>query len=222
VLSRAGAFSWDLLIKVGGSLGRSPALPALLSRVAALARRRRLLIVPGGGVFADTVLDEMRRHRLDEATAHRMALLAMDQFGLVLEALCPGSKAVADLRAARRLAADGRVPILLPARLLEDEAELERSFRLTSDSIAALLAGRIGAARLILLKSVDGPGRPITGRREAGLLGRRGLVDPLFAAFLPRAAETWIVNGQKPGELARLARRGGAASRRPRVAPLAG
>lgn len=219
---RHRSFRWDVLIKVGGSLGRSPALPALLSRVAALARRRRLLIVPGGGVFADAVRDEKRRHGLDETAAHRMALRAMDQFGLLLAALCPGSEAVADLRAARRLAAAGRVPILLPARLLEGDGGLERSFRLTSDSIAACLAGRIGAARLVLLKSVDGPGHPIAGRGEAGTLVRRGLVDPLFADFLPPAAETWIVNGQKPRELTRLARLRATARRGPGVAPRAG
>lgn len=210
-------FRWEIVIKVGGSLGRSPALPALLARLTALGRRRRLLVVPGGGVFADAVRDEQQRLGLDETTAHRMALLAMDQFGRLLEALCRGSEAVEDLRVARRLAAAGRVPILLPARLMAGEKGLERSFRLTSDSIAAYLAGRIGAARLILLKTVDGPERPIAGREEAESLCRRGLVDPLFPVFLPAAAETWIVNGQRPAEPMRFARRRGR-RRRPSAA----
>ncbi len=59
----------DVVIKVGGSLGRWKGAT-------------NVLVIPGGGVFADLVRAEYRRARLTDHAAHRMAILAMDQYGL--------------------------------------------------------------------------------------------------------------------------------------------
>jgi 5-(aminomethyl)-3-furanmethanol phosphate kinase len=192
---------WDLLIKVGGSLGRGPSLPALLASLAELARRRRVLIVPGGGVFADVVRAEWARHSIDEARAHRMGLLAMDQYGVLLSALCPRSRTVTDLRTARRVSRAGRTPILLPSSIIDRDGSLERSFRLTSDSIAAFLARRVGAACLVLLKSTDRPDGKVASRAAARELVRLGIVDPLFPEMMPPDAETLILDGRRPERL---------------------
>jgi aspartokinase-like uncharacterized kinase len=174
-----------------------PALRAL----ARAARERRILVLPGGGAFADAVRAARTRHALDEPVAHRMALLAMDQYGVMIASLAPGARAVRSIAAARRAAAAGRLPVLLASALVDRAVRLERSFRLTSDSIAAWLAGRAGAARLVLLKSAGGMPRRLTGPRDARRLARRGLVDPLFAAHLPRGADVWIANGQRKGSI---------------------
>ena len=225
------SFRWDLLLKVGGSLGRSASLRPLLQRIALLAHRRRLLVVPGGGVFADLVRDQMTRQRIDEKTAHLMALLAMDQYGLFLSSLIKRSTGVDNLRAAELVAEAGRVPILLTASLIRREPGLERSFRLTSDSIAAFLAGRLRSAHLVLLKSVRKPAERIRNRAGAEALVRRGVVDPLFAEMLPARTTAWVLCGRRPEELdrfmpaiprsgARLSRaRSGPAPRRHRAGP---
>ena len=198
------SFRWDLLLKVGGSLGRSAALIPLLQRIALLARRRRLLVVPGGGVFADLVRGQMARRRIDERTAHHMALLAMDQYGLLLSSLSKRSTGVDNLRAAELVAEAGRVPILLTASLIRREPALERSFRLTSDSIAAFLAGRLRTAHLILLKSVRKPAERIRDRATAEALARRGVVDPLFPEMLPPDTSAWVLCGRRPEVLDRF------------------
>jgi len=209
-------FRWDLLLKVGGSLGRGASLRPLLQRIALLAGRRRLLVVPGGGMFADLVREQTRRRNVDEGTAHNMALLAMDQYGLLLSSLARRSAAVDTLRAAELVAEAGRVPILLASSLVRGEASLERTFRLTSDSIAAFLAGRLRASHLILLKSVRNPEGRVRDTAAAHRLARRGIVDPLFPGMLPARTTTWVLNGRRPSELDRfmpVVRRNEAAAR---------
>lgn len=199
---------FDLVVKVGGSLGRKPApLRAIVRRLAALARRRRVLVVPGGGVFADLVRRERRRLGLGAEAAHRMALRAADQYGLLLASLHPRAAAAADLAAARRVAKSGRLPILLPAATVDRAPSLERTFRLTSDSIAAWVAGRTGARQLLLLKSVRGIAVEFSEAQEvAARLARRRLVDPLFPRLLPPGIVVRVVDGRGAWASPRLVR----------------
>lgn len=219
-VTRAARF--DLVVKVGGSLGRGRTrLRAILRCLAAEARRGSVLVVPGGGVFADLVRGERRRLRLDAASAHRMALRATDQFGLLLSALHPRAEAVIDLGAARRARARGRLPVLLPGALVEREPSLERTFRLTSDSIAAWVAGRTGARRLLVLKSVRGLDRlAVNGGDGLGDLARRGVVDPLFARHLPKRTAVRVMDARLAlGAGRSLGPRPAPGPRRPRPAP---
>ena len=235
-MSKTTPFRWDLLIKVGGSLGRGAALPPLLQRIGLLAGRRRVLVVPGGGVFADLVRRQMERLRVDEETAHHMALFAMDQFGLLLSSQSRRATVVDNLQAAELVAEAGRVPILLASSLVRGEPGLEHSFRLTSDSIAAHLAGRVRAAHLILLKSFRRPAGRIRDRAAAEALAQKGKVDPLFPGMLPSGTMAWILCGREPAQLDRFMpaghraaragsrpapRAGGALSKRPPAAPRA-
>jgi aspartokinase-like uncharacterized kinase len=202
VTGRRGAF--DVVVKIGGSLGRGRTpLRVLVRRLAALARSRRVLVVPGGGVFADLVRAERTRLRLGAGAAHRMALRATDQYGLVLASLHPRAEAVADLAAARRVASRRRLPILLPSALAERAPSLERTFRLTSDSIAAWVAGRAGARRLLLFKSVRGLALAFRGRKAAAGLARRGVVDPLFPRHLPSGIAVHVIDGRRAWRAAR-------------------
>ena len=196
--ARGRPFLWDDVIKVGGSLGRGPALGAILRGLARLARTRRILLIPGGGRFADLVRAERQRLGLDEASAHSMALRAMDQYGLLLTALCPRARATGDFSEAGRIAAAGGVPVLLASLPIERQRGLERTFRLTSDSIAAVVARRIGAKRLVLLKRCPCPEDEPASRMALLRLARRGVVDPLFPFLAPRRAEIRILDVRSP------------------------
>ena len=202
------------VVKVGGGLGRGAgddALRALCRVLGELGERHPLLVVPGGAGFADTVRDHDRRFGLRAATSHRMAILGMEQFGWLLSDLIPGAERRADL--AREPA--GRAGVVMPAALSLDE--LPASWAVTSDSIAAWVAGQAGADRLVLVKEVDGVyaqwparGRPLERLTVAELAALRpGAVDAHLPTALEGARfETWVIGGRDPGRLAELFDRG--------------
>ncbi|ARN81536.1 hypothetical protein [Methylocystis bryophila] len=159
-----------LVAKIGGSLWRSP----LLSRwIAALcAYPGPLVLVPGGGPFADAVRAAQGPMRFSERAAHEMALLAMEQYGLALCDLFGGLALAATQQEAAALRAQGKTPVWRP-RALALEAGLPACWDVTSDSLAAWYARKSGASRLLLIKSVD-----------AGEASEAGsLVDPCFSQY---------------------------------------
>jgi 5-(aminomethyl)-3-furanmethanol phosphate kinase len=190
------------VIKVGGSLSARPrALTRLMTALGALARGRTLVVVPGGGPFANEVRRVDRRFGLADSAAHWMAILAMDQFAYVLAHLAPGAAVVrrrGDITA-------GRLNVLAPTSWLTRADPLPHSWEVTSDSIAAWVARRLHARMLVLLKDVDGfferdPGRPRRGRPALRADRSRldGVVDANFGQGLGRHMPCWIVNGVRP------------------------
>jgi 5-(aminomethyl)-3-furanmethanol phosphate kinase len=198
------------VVKVGGGLADS-ALPALCTTLGELGERHPLIVVPGGAGFADAVRDADRRFGLRAPTSHRMAILGMEQFGWLLSDLIPGAVRCADLA---RVAA-GRTTVLLPAALPLDE--LPASWQVTSDSIAAWVAGRLGAGRLVLVKEVDGlfadwppRGEPLARLTVAELAAlQAGGVDEYLPALLEGARfETWVIGGREPERVLQLLEQG--------------
>jgi 5-(aminomethyl)-3-furanmethanol phosphate kinase len=200
--------SFAAVIKVGGSLSRGKGLPALCEEISRLGKRHALLIVPGGGDFAEQVREADRRFRLDASAAHSMALLAMDQYGYILNQLIADSCLTADLDCARKSAESGRVAILLPSAIVVKEDPLPYSWKVTSDSIAAWLAQRTGCRRLILLKDVDGlvnSNGVIEEMTVEELKGHTGGVDEYLSEFLEEVdMETWVISGLRPERLSEL------------------
>jgi len=205
------------VVKVGGGLGRASgddALRGLCRTLGDLGRRHPLLVVPGGADFADAVREADRRFGLSAAAAHRMAILGMEQFGWLLGDLIPGAVRCAGLAQVRA----GRATVLLPAALPLDA--LPASWSVTSDSIAAWVADRAGAGRLVLVKEVDGlfadwppRGEPLANPTVAELRG--GGVDEHLPTLLERARfETWVIGGRDPARLVELLDRGTTAGTR--------
>ncbi|MBS7618318.1 amino acid kinase [Candidatus Bathyarchaeota archaeon] len=146
----------EAVIKIGGSLSKDPpTLKALCQFIGALAENYRIMVVPGGGKFADAVRECDRLYRLPATITHKMAILAMDQYGLMISSLIPNSFTTYSLRESCR-AKGGKLPVLLPSRLMFFMNPLENSWRITSDSIAAFIAAKARAQNLILAKDVDG------------------------------------------------------------------
>jgi aspartokinase-like uncharacterized kinase len=163
------------LLKLGGAQARGGRLGEWLDAISHHAGR--LIVVPGGGPFADVVRATQAQIGFDDVAAHEMAMMAMSQFGRALASLRPGFE-LADSEAAlggalRR----GRTPIWSPERMAL-AAGLKPSWDLTSDSLDVWLAGKLGAVRLILVKH----GAPGT----AAELVRGGVVDALFPAYLAK------------------------------------
>jgi len=173
------------VLKVGGSLIEVASnLIAYLS-----AARVDALVVPGGGPFAQTV----RRYGdcVDVATAHWMAILAMNQYGFYLST--SGAPLVEDLRAL-----EPGICILLPFKILYQQDPLPHSWEVTSDSIACWIAHELHAD-LVIATDVDGifSGKGMTSSIAVNELTAQTCVD----AFLPQLLEKYrldctIVNGR--------------------------
>jgi 5-(aminomethyl)-3-furanmethanol phosphate kinase len=210
------------VVKVGGGLGRGAgddALRALCGTLGELGARHPLLVVPGGAGFADAVRDHDRRFGLRATSAHRMAVLGMEQFGWLLGDLIPGAAPCVDLARAGELAGAGLTVVLLPAELALDA--LPASWEVTSDSIAAWVAGHVGAGRLVLIKEVDGLfadwpalGQPLGRLTVAEFValraaGRAAGVDEHLPTVLEGAHfETWVIGGRNPERVVELLERG--------------
>jgi aspartokinase-like uncharacterized kinase len=147
----------DAVIKVGGSLAEDPeVLRALCGRLSELAEKYSIVVVPGGGRFADVVRDFDQRFSVPRNVSHRMAILGMDQFGLLLSTVTPGSSVSRRLDDLEKMSATGKVAIFLPSHFMLEEDPLENSWDVTSDSIAAYIAKRLDATKVILVTDVDG------------------------------------------------------------------
>jgi 5-(aminomethyl)-3-furanmethanol phosphate kinase len=158
-----------LVVKIGGSLWRSP----LLARWIAALRvfPGPLTIVPGGGPFADAVRAAQPPMGFSDRAAHKMAVLAMEQYGLALADKFDGLESAATPREAGAVHASGNIAVWRPSAMA-CELNVAASWDVTSDSLAAIYAHESGASRLMLIKSVD-----VDAAADLG-----GLVDPCFAS----------------------------------------
>lgn len=208
----------DAVTKVGGSLAEEPeVLRALCNKLSELAKRHALVVVPGGGKFADAVRDVDPRFSLPRDVSHRMAILGMDQFGLLLSAVTPGSIVSRRIDDLERISSMGKVPIFLPSHMMLEEDPLENSWDVTSDSITAYVAKRLGATKIILVTDVDGiftedPKKdksakliPKISALKLLKLGRRTSVDKFLPKLLLEAPlDCYVVNGKYPMRISQI------------------
>jgi aspartokinase-like uncharacterized kinase len=202
----------DAVIKVGGNLAEDPAtLKTLCNRLSEIAKKYSIVVVPGGGKLADVVREFDQRYALSADISHRMAILGMDQFGLFLSQIIPNSCATYLLSDTVQLSEIKVVPIFLPSRLMFREDPLEPSWNVTSDSIAAYVANRLKADKVILVTDVDGiftsdpkkhaDAKLITKLSASELLklARRTSVDQFLPKLLLKTRlDCYVVNGAYP------------------------
>jgi aspartokinase-like uncharacterized kinase len=173
------------VVKLGGSLFD------VAEAVVSVLRRspRPLLIVPGGGRFADTV----RAVGVDQDTAHWMAIAGMEQFGWYISSF--------GLPATDHLALPQAPTVLLPYRLLRERDPLPHRWEITSDTIAAWVACELGTG-LLLLKSVDGLlVDNILQEKITGPLVSES-IDPGFIPYvLEHRVRTTFLNARHPGRM---------------------
>ncbi len=177
------------VVKVGGSLLGSPELERWL-KIFVKFSDGNIIIVPGGGVFADAVRDAQKLSKISDACAHRLAVLAMDQFGLLLANLNPLlATAASELEIAERTW-QHRAIVWLPSKMVLVEDSIPQSWDVTSDSLAAWLAEKLDAQHLILLKS----DKPNETELSLKMMTKDGLVDEAFSDFvLNKPFSPWVI-----------------------------
>jgi dihydroneopterin aldolase len=202
------------IVKLGGSLALEPHLRDWLTMLARCAGHA--IVAPGGGPFADQVRRTQVVMGFDDHAAHRMALLAMEQFGAAICSLEPTLVPASSLRRLRQTLRAGRTPVWMASKMaLEASDRIPPTWQVTSDSLAAWLAGCVGAGRVMLVKH----GAPFGEHLNIPDLATREIVDPLFAHYLGAAGAEAIFVG--PTEHARALELLGA-SIEPRLARVVG
>jgi 5-(aminomethyl)-3-furanmethanol phosphate kinase len=177
------------VVKLGGSHAFAAHLTDWIDAIAICAER--VVVVPGGGPFADAVRAAQPRMGFDDGAAHRMALLAMEQYGCALASRSQ-CLSLADTLAAIDHALNAKqVPVWLPTRMVLAATEIPWSWDVTSDSLAAWLAGKIGASRLLLVKHIDTTALSVPARN----LVTRGIIDQAFLRFLKTSGVPAFVLG---------------------------
>jgi 5-(aminomethyl)-3-furanmethanol phosphate kinase len=176
----AGGRKRLIVVKLGGSHAFAPELRTWLGAIA--EARGRAVIVPGGGPFANAVRAAQAGMGFDERAAHAMAMMAMAQFGRALMSFEPTIRLATSRAAIRHALREGMIPVWSP-EAMATAAGLPETWELTSDSLAAWLAGSLGAESLFLIKHGRFDGRTLDARD----LAARGVVDPLFPHYLLRS-----------------------------------
>lgn len=191
-----------VVIKLGGSLLRKGRELVQFLREYADRTAHQLVIVPGGGPFAALIRTIASQEGVSDDAAHWMAVLAMQQYGLFL---ADGDPAVPSIEHLEDVPAAKPLCILLPYAILRADDSLPHSWDVTSDTIAAFIAAKLGERSFIKLTDVDGildeHGAVIERIQPRELIGTgyRGCIDAALPRFLRRhQMRCVIVNGTVP------------------------
>ncbi len=202
----------DSVIKVGGSLSENPAiLKALCAKLCEIAQTYQITVVPGGGKFADLIRELDDKFNLLPVFSHRMAILAMDQYGLFLSQIIPQACLCDSIEEAEQISKNKKVAIFLPSKLLFESDPFEPSWAITSDSISAYIAIKLDAKKVIFATDVDGiydedPKLLPTAKLQSNIsidqllrCGGRTSVDSYLPNILgENKLEAYVVNGAYP------------------------
>lgn len=165
-----------VVVKLGGSLYQAKELQCWLTTLKKLSQQQNIIIVPGGGPFADQVRKAQQQHGFNDSDAHHMAILAMAQFGILLSSLLPGCQTFSF--PSERKTASHPLSIWLPDKQLLDQPDIAKNWDITSDSLALWLAQQCQADKLSLIKR-----QPLKQIRSIDQLNKMGFIDNAFSAL---------------------------------------
>jgi 5-(aminomethyl)-3-furanmethanol phosphate kinase len=182
------------VIKLGGSLLASGGLIPCLTKINERYAAQGGVIVPGGGVLADQIRQLQQEFGFDDRAAHKMAILAMQQMGLLLKGLCPHFEIISSIKQITAANNSARILIWSPDIAELDKAGIPSSWDITSDSLSAWLAATVAAEELLLIKSAT-----ITENVSLAQLTEDQVVDKAFCTYCPDAAgfKLTIINVQE-------------------------
>jgi len=190
------------VIKLGGSLLTLPDWHERFLRWLSNEPPATNLLLIGGGELVDCLRREHERFPYTERQMHYAALAAMEINAQLAQARLPQALLLNPNSRSIKLP---EPPAIVLVKALEwwkasfnnVEHAPEESWRLTSDSLAALLAVEQQAAELVLLKSAEPPADQ-AGCLRAATWVAHGYVDPLFAKSLGEFANVRALNLRAP------------------------
>lgn len=179
------------VVKVGGSLLGKPDLPDAITRWYSRQPQAETLMIVGGGGLVEAMRQLDRVRHVDPADMHWMCVDLLETTYWLLAACfdCPRITTAEAIAHAEQHGFAADTPTLVSVSSFYSRQQdavgidIPCDWRTTSDTIAALLAHRVGAEELVLLKSCD-----VDPTASIEQLARSGIVDesfPLVAQLAP-------------------------------------
>jgi aspartokinase-like uncharacterized kinase len=135
------------VVKLGGSLLETGQMFDCLKRI--VQTTENTVVVCGGGEFANYVRKAQKKWHFNDVAAHEMAILAMQQTAVMCQNLQPKfviAPSISEIK-------NHHFVIWSPNIADLNAAEIPATWNITSDSLAAWLATKLKADKLVVVKS---------------------------------------------------------------------
>ena len=149
---------YEAVFKIGGKiLENSENLECTISQLKKLYEDntlQKIIIIPGGGSYANFIRSVDKKLVLGDDLAHWAAIFSMNYNGKDLNRKFPDFECIDDLEKIQR--AKRIFCIFLPYNYLKKKDELPHSWDVTSDSIAIYIANKLNLNECYLIKDIEG------------------------------------------------------------------
>jgi aspartokinase-like uncharacterized kinase len=151
----------NIIIKIGGKILETPqSLESTISQFRTLLFDKRILnnvvIIPGGGNYANFIRILDKEIDLGDDRAHWMAIKAMEFLGKRSIKNYPEIEIIKEFDLLIKSPQNKKIVLFLPYEYLFKYDELPHSWNITSDSITLYLANKLKLQECFLIKDVDG------------------------------------------------------------------
>ena len=140
-------------IKIGGSLLGNKKLTHFLKLI--VKQKKRCVLIPGGGIFADTVRQQQRKLKFDNLTAHNLSVLSMLQVGYILQSKITNYCEIISNVDQLSYSKNHNVYIWNPEQEICRKKNTHTNWDMTSDTIALKVSKQINSNILIIVKSCE-------------------------------------------------------------------
>lgn len=146
------------LFKIGGKvLGNQSNLESTMTQLSQLYEQGillKIIIIPGGGSYANFIRLLEDKLNFGDDLAHWMAIYSMNYNGIELNRKYPEVNCIEDFITLQEV--KKKFCIFLPYRYLRNSDSLPHNWDVTSDSIAFYIACKLKLSKCFLIKDIDG------------------------------------------------------------------
>ena len=115
---------------------------------------QKIILIPGGGTFANFIRKVYSELNFTEEIAHFMGIISMNYNGLELSKKYPDLQVIESYDKLKEIG--NAIRIFLPYEYLKENDKLPHSWDVTSDSITLFLAKELRLDECFLIKDIDG------------------------------------------------------------------
>ncbi len=148
----------EAVFKIGGKiLENSNNIKSTFSQLIQLYEEKilqKIIIIPGGGAFANFVRSLDDALQIGDDLAHWSAIYSMNYNGIMLNRKYPDLESIEKLKTFQD--AKQMFCVFLPYSFLREDDTLPHNWDVTSDSIALYVANKLKLSQCFLIKNIDG------------------------------------------------------------------